>query len=139
MVKKKPARKKKANPVGSPSKYKKEYCKIAQDMLSEDKPLCAVCAEVGVCQDTFNRWISKHPELSIAVKNGRDKGKALFLDRVERAAWDTETYKVNNGLITLLAINKHQLTTANSKSNDKLEVKGEIKTITRTIVDPNES
>src|SRR5215813_13325974 len=72
----------KGNRGGRPSKYKPEYCQIAQK-------LCAMCAftdaqlakwfEVNV--DTIYQWRLKHPEFAEALK----VGKAETDDIVERA------------------------------------------------------
>src|SRR5262249_34676163 len=72
----------KGNKGGRPSKYKPEYCEVAQK-------LCAMCGftdtqlakwfEVNV--DTIYQWRLKHPEFAEALK----VGKAETDDLVERA------------------------------------------------------
>lgn len=105
--------------VGRPTKYLPSYCDLAEAILAQDKPLCEVAAFIGVDEETIIRWRAKYPEFSGAVNRGRAKGKSVFMENVRNAAWDTETHKVNNGLITLLAINKYKMTTNRSDNKNK--------------------
>ena len=108
--------------MARPTEYRDTYPKITERLLSEDKPTCAVCAELNCCKTTFLRWKQEHPELMDAYKRGKAKGQAVFMAKMENAAWNPDTFKSNNSLVCLLAINKYKMTTANTKDKSKVEL-----------------
>lgn len=132
---------------GRPTSYRKEYDDIALAMLSDDAPVCAVCGELGIHEETFTAWVAAQPSFSEAVKKGKALGKARFLSQVKAAAWDSQAHRVNNGLINLLAINKYRLVTANSQSKDEVnqsttikhEIPPEIRDMIKISRDPEDS
>jgi hypothetical protein len=101
--------------AGRPTKYKPEYCDLAETILAEDKPMCAIAAALGVHRGTLRDWKKKYYEFSTACGMGRARGKALFVEKVAKAAWGGDTHHVNNGLIWLLAMNQYQMLTSKKK------------------------
>ncbi len=97
--------------TGRPTKYKPEYCHQAETILSGGQPLCTVAAALGIHRGTLRDWRKKYPDFSAAVSRGRNNGMALFMEKLERAAWDPDTYKVNNRLVCLLARNQYGMIT----------------------------
>jgi hypothetical protein len=60
------------NPVGRPSEYKPEYCKMAEVFCRKgatDKELGEL---FGVSDTTINNWKNQHPEFLASLKNGKD-------------------------------------------------------------------
>ena len=110
--------------VGRPTKYKPEYCDLAETLLGQDRPMCAVAAALGVHRGTLRDWKKKYPEFSTAVSRGWTKGKALFMEKVAKAAWDADTYKVNNRLVWLLAMNQYGMKSSKSEGKKQLDVSG---------------
>ena len=110
--------------VGRPTKYKPEYCEIAETILGQDKPIFAVAAALGIHRGTLRDWKKKYPEFSTAVDMGRTSGMALFLRKVDKAAWDPHNYKVNTRLVCLLARNQYGMKTSRSEGKKQLDVSG---------------
>lgn len=92
--------------AGRPTKYKKIYCKRVVECLSEGGFNVTFCASIKISEDTFYEWVKVHPEFSEAVKVGSAMRKALFLKKVEEAAWNPGEFPSNNGLVYLQA---HQI------------------------------
>ena len=110
--------------IGRPTKYKPHYCDLAETILAGDKPWCEVARVLRVHTETLSEWKKKYPDFSAAYKRGRAAGQALFLQKVNAAAWGADTHKVNNGLITLMAVNKYKMKTRRSEDRSKIEVSG---------------
>jgi len=110
--------------MGRPTKYSPEYCEIAEAILSDDKPICEVARLLRVHTETMSDWKKKYPDFSAAYKRGRAAGQALFMAKMNAAAWGADTHKVNNGLIYLLAINKYKMLTRNSGGKKKVDMSG---------------
>ena len=66
-----------------PSKYKPEYCDLAETLLGQDRPMCAVAAALSVHRGTLRDWKKKYSQFSTTVNRGRTKGKAVFMEKVE--------------------------------------------------------
>ena len=113
------------NKVGRPTKYRKEFCELAEYILSQDKPMCEVAHTIHVDQGTLRDWKDAYPDFSRACKRGSDAGYTLFMDKLKQAAWDG-TIPVNNTLITLFGINCYEMRTNKTESNDKLQVEGKL-------------
>lgn len=72
--------------AGRPTKYMIEWCNIVVDMMTEGASRAEVCAalpdkntgKLGICWDTFDDAIKKHPEFSGAVKKGLQLGQAWW-------------------------------------------------------------
>ncbi len=56
---------------GRPTHYKPEYCELVLDDMSKGFSLSAFAGLIGVCRDTLTEWVSKHPDFSLAVKQGK--------------------------------------------------------------------
>lgn len=73
-------------PGGRPPKYMIEWCDIVVEMMSVGCSRAEVCAalpdkntgKLGVCWDTFDAAIKKHPQFSGAVKKGLQLGQAWW-------------------------------------------------------------
>jgi transposase-like protein len=97
---------------GRPTMYKgEEHDRLLEKLLSEGKFNQTFCAEVGISEDTFYKWVKRHKSFAEALKRGKATAKALFIEKISDAAWDTEKNKVNNGLISLLAVNVYGMST----------------------------
>lgn len=55
---------------GRPTKYKSEYCSRLIELCSQGLSRRALCAEIGICTDTFYEWVKTIPEFSVAYKKG---------------------------------------------------------------------
>jgi transposase-like protein len=102
--------------TGRPTKYKSDYCDIAETLLGQGKAMWAVAAALGINRCTLRDWKKKYPKFSAAVDRGRTNGMALFMEKLEKAAWDPENYKVNNRLVFLLAMNQYGMTTGKKRT-----------------------
>ena len=103
--------------AGRPTKYRKEYPELLESVLSKGLFNQTFCAEIGISEDTFYAWVKKHKPFSEALKRGKVVAKGLFLEKVNSAAWDTGKHKVNNGLISLLAVNVYGMVTGKEKED----------------------
>lgn len=63
---------------GRPTKYRKEFCKIAEDTLAEGFSIAVVAANLDVCRDTIYEWASNHDSFSDSIKKGKAKGQAYY-------------------------------------------------------------
>jgi hypothetical protein len=109
---------------GRPTKYRPEYCDLAETILAGDNPWCEVARVLQVCENTLDRWKKKYPEFCSAYERGRAAGCAVFMRKVNAAAWDADKHHVNNGLITLMAVNKYKMVTAKSEGKKKVDMSG---------------
>jgi hypothetical protein len=107
--------------MARPTKYRKEYPALLEKILSNGGFNCTFCKEVGIGEEAFYNWVKRHDEFSKALKKGKQASKAIFMEKLASAAWDTETHKVNNGLISLLAVNVHGLSTGKEKAAENTE------------------
>ena len=57
-------------PAGRPTKYKKEFCQIAIDLMREGASKIEVCAGLDIGYDAFLDYQAKHKEFSEAIKKG---------------------------------------------------------------------
>lgn len=60
---------------GRPTKYKAEYCDIAQAVLGAGEGMAAVADEIGVTKSTVYLWAERHVDFSDAIKRGRARGE----------------------------------------------------------------
>lgn len=82
--------------VGRPSGYKPEYCKTALELLSDCKTVQDVASACGdheysVLQD----WAKKHPEFSLALRLGKQKGKSNMLNKGMKACFSNQPFREN--------------------------------------------
>lgn len=61
-------------PAGRPTKYRKEFCDVAEEFLSQGLSQAALAGELGVDEDTIKNWMDRHPAFFGAIKKGRAKG-----------------------------------------------------------------
>jgi hypothetical protein len=66
--------------MGTPNKYKSEYCEKAEEILSKGKSLAAVCAHISIGRSTLYEWRDNHPEFREAVNRGMQKCQAFWED-----------------------------------------------------------
>ncbi len=102
---------------GRPTKYRKTHPQLLEEILAQGGFNVTFCAEIGISEDTFYQWIKKHPLFSEASKIGIAKSKAVFLHKMSESAWGETDRKVNNGLISLLAVNIYGMVTGKEKEN----------------------
>ena len=76
--------KQEANPVGRPTKYKKEYCERLLKHMTEGLSFESFGGEVGVCIDTVHEWAKVHPEFSEAKRAG-SAGSRMFWEKMGRS------------------------------------------------------
>ena len=70
----------------------------------------------------LDRWKKKYPEFCSAYRRGRAAGQAVFMRKVNAAAWNSDLHHVNNGLITLMAVNKYKMLTRKSEGKKKVDM-----------------
>lgn len=114
------------NKVGRPTRYRPEFCQLAEALLSCDQPMVAVARQLHTHVQTIDKWRKKFPEFDEACKRGRDAGAAVFLEKVQNAAWNPLTAPVNNTMVSLLAVNCYKLVTNRSESKDDVTVDGNL-------------
>lgn len=56
---------------GRPTKYRKEYCQIAIDYLSEGYSVTALAGHLKVARSTVFKWAEDNAEFSDALKTGQ--------------------------------------------------------------------
>lgn len=56
--------------MGTPNKYTKEMCDLAEKVLSDGESLAAVCAELNITRTTLYDWRDNNPEFSEAIDRG---------------------------------------------------------------------
>jgi len=64
--------------MARPTKYKRAFCKIAEDYLAQGYSKEACAGELGVSRDTLYEWIKRHTEFSDSIKKGEAKGLAWY-------------------------------------------------------------
>ena len=64
--------------MGTPNKYKKEYCKTAEKVLANGESLAALCAEIGIVRSTMHEWRKNHIEFNEAVELGLLKCQRIW-------------------------------------------------------------
>lgn len=65
-------------PAGRPTKYRVEYCEIAEQVLSEGYSQAVLAGRLGVDEDTITAWKAKHPRFLGAIKRGLLKGQDMW-------------------------------------------------------------
>lgn len=65
-------------PAGRPTKYRPEYCQIAEDTLSEGLSQAVLAGKLNVDEDTITNWKAEHEEFFGAIKRGSSKGRELW-------------------------------------------------------------
>jgi hypothetical protein len=65
--------------MARPTKYKSEYCEKVIELMAEGASKTEVCAEIGICYDTFLDWQKANKEFSESVKRGDKLSEAWWL------------------------------------------------------------
>lgn len=68
---------------GRPTKYKKEYCKMLIEHMTEGLSFESFGGVVGVWKEALYNWVKKYPEFSNAKKEGTHKCM-LFYEKAGR-------------------------------------------------------
>ncbi len=68
-----------AEPVGRPTEYKPEYCKIAQILIDDGASMFEVAYELGVSRATIYRWIDAHKEFRDTVKDAKEFSEGWWM------------------------------------------------------------
>lgn len=69
-------------PVGSPSKYRPEYCEALVKMMARGKSATSFAASIGVSRSTIQNWTKEHPEFLVAVERGKAAAASWWEDRI---------------------------------------------------------
>ena len=64
--------------MGTPNKYKNEYCKKAEEILAGGRSLAAVCAKLNIARSTLYEWRDNNPEFKQAIDKGLQKCQAYW-------------------------------------------------------------
>ncbi len=59
--------------MGTPNKYRKDYCVKAEEILETGKSLAAVCSSLDIGRSTLYEWRETHPEFREAIDRGLQK------------------------------------------------------------------
>ena len=65
-------------PAGRPTKYRPEYCEIAESVLGEGYSQAVLAGELDVDEDTITNWKKEYPEFFGAIKRGSYKGQKFW-------------------------------------------------------------
>lgn len=66
-------------PAGRPSKYDSdEALQILSGLGHEGEGMAEAAVALGICRDTFYRWMDQHQEFSDAVKDMRTRSQAWW-------------------------------------------------------------
>ena len=60
------------------TKYKKEMCIKAEEVLANGESLAAICAELGITRTTLYDWRDTHPDFKEAIERGLQKAQRLW-------------------------------------------------------------
>ena len=69
--------------IGRPTKYKEEFCQLAEDLLSQGKSLIHLAKSCGVHRDSIHEWRKKHPSFSDSVKKGLELSELWWMDQAQ--------------------------------------------------------
>lgn len=64
--------------MGTPNKYKTEFCAIAESVLAKGESRAAVCAELDIARSTLHEWEEHHPEFREAMSRGLQKSQRYW-------------------------------------------------------------
>jgi len=82
---------------GRPSKYKPEYCMVAEAYSRLGWTDDQVAEKIGISKSTLSLWKVEHPELSEAQKRGKEEPD----DTVERSLYERATGYVNKNAVKI--------------------------------------
>ena len=64
--------------MGTPYKYRQEFCEQVVEILAQGKSLAAVCAHLDVSRQALYDWRDAHPEFNNALQRGIQKCQAYW-------------------------------------------------------------
>jgi transposase len=112
---------------GRPSKYKKEYCSRAIELLSEGKSVIQIAAELNVSRDTIYEWQKAHPEFSDSIKKGMAKSEAFWEHVLQGAA--SGLVSANSAALIFLLKNRFQW---KDRIEQDIDLKGDMNIVSLT-------
>ena len=69
--------------AGQPTKYRKEYCKIAIELGKQGKQPVSIACAIGVSKSTIHEWASVHPEFSDAFALSRAYCEEWYVNKLQ--------------------------------------------------------
>jgi hypothetical protein len=63
---------------GQPTKYTKDMPERIQRLFKDGKSLCTVCAELGICRNTFYEYVKVYLEFSTAYDRGLELSQSWW-------------------------------------------------------------
>ena len=66
-------------PAGRPTKYKKEFCQVLIDEMTEGAAIEEVAGTLGIVKSTLYKWGEKHEEFSDAIKEGKALSESWWM------------------------------------------------------------
>ena len=88
---------------GRPTKYREEYCALAEETLSAGKSITQLARDMNVSKSTLYLWAEEHKPFSDALSIGREFSQAHWEDRLEEMMYSKE---VNAPLVKLYFANR---------------------------------
>lgn len=64
--------------MGTPNKYRKEMCAVAEQVLTDGESLAAICSELNITRTTLYEWREMHPEFKSAIERGLQKAQRVW-------------------------------------------------------------
>lgn len=58
--------------MGRPKKFKKEYCKMLEEHMTQAYSYESFAAKIGVTRDCLYKWEKSHPNFLYSKKKGKD-------------------------------------------------------------------
>ncbi len=90
--------------AGRPTKYRKEYCQMALDVMGDQgKSITQLARDLRVSKSTIYEWAENHSEFSDALDQAREWSQAHWEDRLEEMMF---TKEVNAPLVKLYFANR---------------------------------
>ena len=83
-------------PLGRPSKFKEEYCKMLEDHMADGYTFASFAGTINVNIDTIHEWCKHHVNFSESKKAGR--AKQLLVN--EKTMRELANGKLRNGNVT---------------------------------------
>lgn len=78
------------NPIGRPSKYKEEYCKMIIDHMAQGRSIASFASSIDVNKDTIYEWKKHHEKFSDAIKVGWAKSEAWWEEQGRMGLWNKD-------------------------------------------------
>lgn len=64
--------------MARPTKYNKEMLPIILEKFSSGASVCEICADIGICRETFYNWTEEYPEFLDTYKKGLSLSQAWW-------------------------------------------------------------